>query len=81
MHEHNPMALKITKESKHATFLDCEINGGVEIAGKNTKMLRTKINLFKIEHPAIWRATLLSIIITIIGGVIVEWINHIFFSI
>lgn len=35
-------ALVITKEAKNNTFIDCKVVGDVEIAGKGTRMVRTK---------------------------------------
>lgn len=46
-------ALVITEEAKDNTFDDCTIVGGVEIAGKRTKFVRTKILDYKNQHPII----------------------------
>jgi hypothetical protein len=64
------MVLKITKTARDNTFKDCEINGNVEIAGKGTKMVRTKIRELKKEHPLVWWITFLSACIGLPSGIV-----------
>ena len=55
--------LKVTKEVKKSQFVDCEVHGGVEIAGQNTKFSGTKIYGFYKNHKKFsWTAIVLFIV-------------------
>lgn len=73
-------ALHITEQAKDNTFVDCDINGGAKIEGKGTKMLRTTINDFKKEYPAIWYILLTALILPFLVSIVSLIIDHSFFK-
>jgi len=61
------VAIEMTEKAQNNTFVDCEINGSVKMAGVGNKMIRTKINLFKKEHPFFFWLGVFASVIGIIG--------------
>lgn len=49
---HITNAVKVTDEAINTTFINSQITGGVEIAGKNTSFVTTKINEF--QRQPLW---------------------------
>ncbi|MCX6735861.1 MAG: hypothetical protein NTZ13_02155 [Candidatus Parcubacteria bacterium] len=45
------VAIKFLETARKATFEDCTINGGIDLAGSGHKFIHTSINVFKQEHP------------------------------
>lgn len=65
--KNNHTAVEMTEKAKNNIFVDCEINGSVKMAGIGNKMIRTKINLFKKEHPFFFWLGVFASITGIIG--------------
>lgn len=51
--KNNRKALIITESGHDNSFIDCEIAGAVEVAGRRNKFIRTKILEYGARHPAI----------------------------
>ncbi len=68
-------AIKITKEAKNAIFDNCKIYGAVENSGKNINFIHSIIGIpkFAREYP------IETLIISIISGIIILIIEHVFF--
>lgn len=60
-------ALHITEKAKDSTFIDCSVKGSVQIDGRGTKMVRTKIFAFPASHPKLWMTFLVSLALLIIS--------------
>lgn len=61
------LAVDITEKASDTKFVDCEIGGKVRNSGKRTTFIRTKISLFKREHPILFWLGVIASIITIIS--------------
>jgi len=62
-------ALHITDKAKHSTYKNCYIEG-VKDEGYKTTMNETTIVSFKKKHPNVWKGGMISLFITVVGGVI-----------
>lgn len=71
-------ALLITKEAKNNIFINCDI-GGAQIDGQGTKMIQTRIYNFRKKHPNLWMGAIISLFVTILGGVIILLIEYGYF--
>lgn len=68
------MVLEITKTAKDNVFVNCEINGKTRIEGKGTKMISTRINEIKKDHPFVfWIGFAASLIA--VGGFLLSFIE------
>lgn len=58
--------VELTETAKDNCFTDCEINGGVKVAGSGNQFVRTRIHKFKREHPFFYWLSVLAAIITVL---------------
>lgn len=65
--KNDKIALLITEKAKDTTIIDCDINGGVENYGERTRIIRTRIKIFRQEHSVIYWITIIASVVTIVG--------------
>ncbi|MDX9913970.1 MAG: hypothetical protein RBS77_05320 [Candidatus Moranbacteria bacterium] len=69
-------ALHIT--GKDATYINCDIEG-VKDEGLRTKMIGTRIFNFRKDHPNLWISVIVTLLATIVGGVVLLAIEYGYF--
>ena len=62
-------AVIITEEAKRTTFIDSQINGAVEIAGKDTSFIRTSIKYFQGQANWLKVIEVVGVVFTVIAGI------------